>query len=92
MLCLSLIRYLIFFDDGYAQYVSPEFVFLICESSPKVWNDVDPNSYDFVKEYISKYPDWPLVKLSEGSLISVEWNGKINHSVRNSTNLQQSDL
>ncbi|CAL8125083.1 unnamed protein product [Orchesella dallaii] len=69
-------RYLIFFDDGYAQYVSIDEVLLVCESSREVWKDIHPDSYDFMKEYITRYPDWPMVRLPEKCLVSTEWNGK----------------
>lgn len=69
-------RYLIFFDDGYAQYVYPQDVLLVCESSSRVWNDVYPDMYDFIKEYITRWPQWPMVKLHVGQVVSTEWNGK----------------
>ncbi|ODM90642.1 Histone-lysine N-methyltransferase eggless [Orchesella cincta] len=74
-------RYLIFFDDGSAQYVSQEAVFLVFESSKDVWNDVYPTSYNFIQNYIIEYPECLLVRLKEGSLVSVEWNG-LCHLVR----------
>lgn len=68
-------RYFVFFDDGSAQYVYPNEVLIVCQSSKDVWNDVHPNMYDFIKDYINRWPDWPLVKLQVGARVSTEWNG-----------------
>lgn len=72
---MTQMRYLIFFDDGYAQYVHPDDVLLVCESSKLVWNDIYPDAYDFIKEYVTKWPNWPMVKLHLGCIIATEWNG-----------------
>jgi len=69
-------RYLVFFDDGYAQYVQPTEVLLVCESSDQVWADVHQDSQEFIKTYIQKYPERPMVRLSKGTVLSTEWSGK----------------
>ncbi|KAK7864464.1 hypothetical protein R5R35_011697 [Gryllus longicercus] len=69
-------RYLIFFDDGYAQYVVHEKVLLVCESSSKVWEDIHPESRDFVRGYLEQYPERPMLKLQQGQIVKTEWNGK----------------
>ncbi|XP_017794923.1 PREDICTED: histone-lysine N-methyltransferase SETDB1 [Habropoda laboriosa] len=69
-------RYLIFFDDGYAQYVEHKHIYLVAESSPKVWEDIPNESRDFVKKYIETYPERPMVKLQTGQVVKTEWNGK----------------
>lgn len=68
-------HYLIFFDTGAAQYVHSEHVYSICGSDKLVWNDVHPDSYDFIKEYIIKYPRWPMVKVRVGQIVATELTG-----------------
>lgn len=72
---LFFFRYLIFFDDGYAQYVSHENVRLVCESSKNVWEDIHPESREFIKAYLQAYPERPMVKLQEGQMVKTEWKG-----------------
>ncbi|XP_058793331.1 histone-lysine N-methyltransferase eggless isoform X2 [Phymastichus coffea] len=69
-------RYLIFFDDGYAQYVKHKDIYLVCDSSPRVWEDIPMESRDFVKKYLESYPERPMVKLQQGQVVKTEWNGK----------------
>ncbi|XP_034935600.1 histone-lysine N-methyltransferase eggless [Chelonus insularis] len=69
-------RYLIFFDDGYAQYVSHKYIFVVSESSPRVWEDIPIESRDFVKKYLENYPERPMVKLQKDQVVKTEWNGK----------------
>lgn len=69
-------RYLIFFDDGYAQYVQHSQVHLVCEVSKAVWEDIHPDSKEFIKSYLQQYPERPMVKLQTGQVVKTEWNGK----------------
>ncbi|XP_015115678.1 histone-lysine N-methyltransferase eggless [Diachasma alloeum] len=69
-------RYLVFFDDGYAQYVAHKHIFVVSESSQRVWEDIPIESRDFVKKYIEGYPERPMVKLQPGQVVKTEWNGK----------------
>ncbi|XP_035702151.1 histone-lysine N-methyltransferase SETDB1 isoform X1 [Folsomia candida] len=69
-------RYLIFFDDGCAQYVGINDILLIHKYSKEVWSDVHPDSAEFIKNYLRKYPERPMVRLTLGQVISTEWNGK----------------
>ncbi|XP_071440737.1 histone-lysine N-methyltransferase eggless [Hetaerina americana] len=69
-------RYLIFFDDGYAQYVRHEKILVVCESSANVWEDIHPDSRGFVKKYLEAYPERPMVRLNPGHVLRTEWNGK----------------
>ncbi|XP_022824020.1 histone-lysine N-methyltransferase eggless [Spodoptera litura] len=69
-------KYLVFFDDGYAQYVQHQYTRLVCESSPLVWEEVHPFSREFVREYLLAYPERPMVRLHEGQNLKTEWNGK----------------
>ena len=76
-------RYLIFFDDGYASYIRHEDIRVVCmQTENSVWEDVHPNSREFVKKYLQQYPERPMVKLSAGQTVSVEsegtwWNAKV---------------
>ncbi|CAK1546469.1 unnamed protein product [Leptosia nina] len=69
-------RYLIFFDDGYAQYASHANTRLVCEYSVQVWDEVHPFSRSFVKEYLLHYPQRPMVRLRAEQVIRTEWNDK----------------
>ncbi|CAL8104766.1 unnamed protein product [Orchesella dallaii] len=68
-------RYLIFFDDGYAQYVHQSDVFPVAEASPEVWVDVHNNSRDFIRDYVKKYPNRHMIRPAVGSTLNVELNG-----------------
>ncbi|KAM3956255.1 LOW QUALITY PROTEIN: SET domain bifurcated histone lysine methyltransferase eggless [Aphomia sociella] len=69
-------RYLVFFDDGYAQYVRHSCVRPVVESAPLVWEEVPPCSRDFVHQYLAAYPERPMVRLHAGQSLQTEWNGK----------------
>ncbi|KAG1680486.1 Histone-lysine N-methyltransferase SETDB1 [Nymphon striatum] len=69
-------KYLIFFDDGYAQYSPIEEVFLVCESSRNVWEDVHEQARNFIKEYLNQYPERPMVKLQRGQSVRTEYKGE----------------
>ncbi|XP_049843732.1 histone-lysine N-methyltransferase eggless-like isoform X4 [Schistocerca gregaria] len=68
-------RYLIFFDNGGCQYVKHEDIRLVVESSQSVWDDVQMEIRDFVKNYLEKYPERVLLKVQGGQYVSTEWNG-----------------
>ena len=70
-------RYLVFFDDGYANYIHHEDLRLVCsQTSPKVWTDVHPNSKEFVKTYLDRYPERPMVRLVPGQQVKAEYRGE----------------
>ncbi|XP_012264079.2 histone-lysine N-methyltransferase SETDB1 [Athalia rosae] len=69
-------RYLIFFDDGYAQYITHKHILIVNEWSSRVWEDIPKESQDFVKKYMESYPERPMVKLQPGQLVKTEWNAK----------------
>jgi len=73
---LNMNRYLIFFDDGVTRYVEHKNVRLICFSSPDVSEDVHANSRQFIKEYLEKYPERPMVKLTIGQAVKTEFDSK----------------
>ena len=74
-------RYLVFFDDGYASYISHKDIRLVCkqternETSSGVWDDIHQNSRDFIKKYIMQYPERPMVRLIQGQMVRTEWEG-----------------
>ncbi|CAL1681389.1 unnamed protein product [Lasius platythorax] len=70
-------RYLVFFDDGYAQYVTHKNIFPVWETSlGRIWEDVPSESRDFVKKYLESYSERPMVKLQTGQIVKTEWKGK----------------
>ncbi|CAG9770061.1 unnamed protein product [Ceutorhynchus assimilis] len=68
-------RYLIFFDIGYSQYIPFKGVNLVYASSPNVWDDVLDEARTFIKKYLESQ-DRPMVKLSLGQTVKVEYKGK----------------
>ncbi|XP_045118672.1 histone-lysine N-methyltransferase eggless-like isoform X3 [Portunus trituberculatus] len=69
-------RYLIFFDDGYAQYVHHADIRVVSESSACSWEDVSSDSREFIKEYLQMYPERPMVRLQKWNYVKTEWNGR----------------
>uniref|UniRef100_H3CRK5 [histone H3]-lysine(4) N-trimethyltransferase n=1 Tax=Tetraodon nigroviridis TaxID=99883 RepID=H3CRK5_TETNG len=69
-------RFLIFFDDGYASYVTLPELFPVCRPLRRTWEDIeDPSCRDFIEEYITAYPSRPMVLLKVGQIIKTEWEG-----------------
>ncbi|XP_018415412.1 PREDICTED: histone-lysine N-methyltransferase SETDB1 [Nanorana parkeri] len=69
-------RFLIFFDDGYASYVTHSELYPICRPLIKTWEDIeDVSCRDFIEEYVTAYPNRPMVLLKSGQLIKTEWEG-----------------
>lgn len=74
-------RYLIFFDDGYAQYVTPDNIRLICCPSTNVWEDVYPDAAEFIKSYLEQYKTQrPMVQVKRGQRMITEWNSEWTHA------------
>lgn len=69
-------RYLVFFDDGYCQYVYHDKIRVVNESSPHVWQDVPVEIREFIKKYQESYPKRKMIKLSKNQYIQTEWDGK----------------
>uniref|UniRef100_A0A8C4ECR5 [histone H3]-lysine(4) N-trimethyltransferase n=1 Tax=Dicentrarchus labrax TaxID=13489 RepID=A0A8C4ECR5_DICLA len=69
-------RFLIFFDDGYASYVTLPELYPICRPLKCTWEDIeDASCRDFIEEYITAYPSRPMVLLKVGQIIKTEWEG-----------------
>ncbi|XP_060865063.1 histone-lysine N-methyltransferase eggless-like [Metopolophium dirhodum] len=71
---LNNFRYMIFFDDGYTQYVYHKNIRLVCGESPNVSDDVHENIREFVKMYLHKYPERPMVKFNKKQVVRTELN------------------
>lgn len=69
-------RYLIFFDDGCAQYCPHENIRQILEPSTNPWDDIPIDSRDFIKKYLLEYPERPMVKLQRGNVVRVEYQNQ----------------
>uniref|UniRef100_A0A8C6TNE9 [histone H3]-lysine(4) N-trimethyltransferase n=1 Tax=Neogobius melanostomus TaxID=47308 RepID=A0A8C6TNE9_9GOBI len=66
-------RFLVFFDDGYASYVGIRDLYPILN---RTWEDIeDASCRDFIEEYITAYPSRPMVLLKVGQIIKTEWEG-----------------
>ncbi|KAM4601093.1 histone-lysine N-methyltransferase SETDB1-B [Polymixia lowei] len=69
-------RFLIFFDDGYASYVTLPELYPVCRPLKHTWEDIeDASCRDFIEEYITAYPNRPMVLLKVGQIIKTEWEG-----------------
>ncbi|XP_026173552.1 histone-lysine N-methyltransferase SETDB1-B [Mastacembelus armatus] len=69
-------RFLIFFDDGYASYVTLPELYPVCRPLKHTWEDIeDASCRDFIEEYITAYPSRPMVLLKVGQIIKTEWEG-----------------
>ncbi|KAM3615143.1 uncharacterized protein V6R79_024033 [Siganus canaliculatus] len=69
-------RFLIFFDDGYASYVTLPELYPVCRPLQRTWEDIeDASCRDFIEEYITAYPSRPMVLLKVGQIIKTEWEG-----------------
>lgn len=74
---LSIIRYLIFFDDGCTQYVPHQHVRLVIKRSPQIWDDCHQDIREFVRSYLELYPENPMVRLAANQKVKTEWNSKL---------------
>ncbi|KAK3101842.1 hypothetical protein FSP39_006755 [Pinctada imbricata] len=41
-----------------------------------VWEDIHPDSQEFIKDYLKQYPERPMVRLHKGQTVKTEWNGR----------------
>ncbi|XP_055858852.1 histone-lysine N-methyltransferase eggless isoform X2 [Episyrphus balteatus] len=70
-------RYLVFYDDGYFQYVNHKDVRLVCQASENVWEDVHHQSREFIHNYLTQYAvNRPMVQTQKGQSMLVDYNGK----------------
>uniref|UniRef100_A0A1I8HR48 Histone-lysine N-methyltransferase n=1 Tax=Macrostomum lignano TaxID=282301 RepID=A0A1I8HR48_9PLAT len=69
-------RYLLFFDDGYAQYAPPSDVRRVLQQTPQNWREVAENSQDFVRAYLDRFPNRTMLRLRPGLTIRVELRGE----------------
>ena len=68
---------MIFYDDGYTQYVYHKNVRLVCHVSEDVWDDVHPGSREFIQKYLTQcFINRPMVRTEKGKMICTELNGK----------------
>ena len=71
-----LIRILIFFDDGFAQYLLPKSVHFVYEKSV-TFDACYADMKLFLKEYFKIYPKRLMVRLKMGDHLKVERFGKL---------------
>ncbi|XP_048584500.1 uncharacterized protein LOC5506681 isoform X2 [Nematostella vectensis] len=69
-------RFLVFFDDGFAQYLPASKLHHVYHTGEKVWDDVAEHSQEFIQEYLEEFPKRPMVKLTTGHWVKTEWRGK----------------
>jgi hypothetical protein len=69
-------RYLVFFDDGYAQYIRNNEAFLLFESKKMDVNKMDEGHLDFLNDYFEQYPNRPLIPLYKDNILSAFYMNK----------------
>jgi hypothetical protein len=68
-------RYLIFFDDGYAQYVKKKDAYPVADRF-KVPENLNKSHLDFLRKYFENYPEKAMVRLNRDHVLKVFFNGK----------------
>lgn len=78
-------RYLIFFDDGYVQYVHHENIRVICEHADNVWELIEePGAKAFIQDYAKDCKKKrPFVSAQRGNRIQTELAGKWYNAIVN---------
>ncbi|KAJ7373631.1 Histone-lysine N-methyltransferase [Desmophyllum pertusum] len=69
-------RFLVFFDDGFAQYLPVKKLHHVYHTGKKVWDEVAEHSKEFIQEYLEEFPNRPMVKLKVHSWVKTEWRGQ----------------
>ncbi|XP_016133315.1 histone-lysine N-methyltransferase SETDB1-A-like isoform X3 [Sinocyclocheilus grahami] len=70
-------RFLLFFDDGYAAYLALPDLHIVCKQLNKVWKDIEDEKLQLqVKEYLRVYPNPIAVVLRAGQDTKAIRNGK----------------
>lgn len=71
-------RYLIFFDDGWTQYVNHENCRVICHCTDNVWDLIEePGAKTFIEGYVKELKKKrPIVQVRKGQRIHTEFNGR----------------
>lgn len=54
---LYVLRYLVFFDDGYVSYLHEDKLRIVWDQSDKFWSDLDGITRNFFQDYLTKYPN-----------------------------------
>lgn len=73
---MFLCSYLIFYDDGYTQYVLHRDVRLVCQVSENVWEDVHSPCRIFLEKYLTDRSNQrPMVHAQIGQTMFAQWNG-----------------
>ncbi|KAK9496810.1 hypothetical protein O3M35_012964 [Rhynocoris fuscipes] len=74
-------RYLVFFDDGYTQYVCLNDIRVVVKSKPNVSEYFPAGGQRFIRDYFSTYPERPMLKINVMSTVKVMRKG-IWHNTR----------
>lgn len=69
---------MIFFDVGFVQYRKHNDIRLVVRetNSSDVWKDVDLNCREFIKNYLEKYPERQMVKLTNQHSVRAEYQNE----------------
>lgn len=71
-------RYLVFFDDGWVQYVYHENIRVVCGATENVWELIEePGAKTFIEGYVKECKNKrPIVQVRSGQRIQTEHGGK----------------
>lgn len=68
---------MIFFDNGHVQYQYHKHIRLIVHQNfDQLWRDVHPNSRDFIRNYLEKYPERQMVRLTNDHTVRAEFENE----------------
>ena len=68
-------RYLVFYDDGYALYLDPSEIRVVCQANKDVWLDVLSDNDKFIKKYLETFPNRSMTMLEVGQKVNIELAG-----------------
>lgn len=80
-------RYLVFFDDGWVQYVQHENTRVVCECTENVWELIEePGAKTFIEGYVKELKKKrPIMQVRKGLRIKTEFAGKWYDAIVNAT-------
>lgn len=62
---------MIFFDNGLAQYQEHKHIYLVVRQLKYVWNNVHPESREYIKYYLKSYPDRYMKRFIKDTTVQV---------------------
>ena len=69
--------YLVFYDDGFTDYLEHRELRKVLDQDQDVWKDVAADQRKIIQQYMEAYPDRPMVKLKPGDRIRTSKEGRV---------------